>query len=144
MTPDSIFQLVNVVALLAWLLLIIVGPFWFDIDKLLIGIIITALAVLYTWLLISRFNFKSTGDFGSLTGIMVLFADKYMVLAGWVHYLAFDLMTGIWIKKNALKHGIHYNVTVLCLFFTFVLGPLGLLMYLLVRWFKTRHYFSEN
>jgi hypothetical protein len=47
-------------------------------------------------------------SFGSLNGVMKLFQDRTLVTAGWVHYLAFDLITGIWIQKNAQKHSINH------------------------------------
>ena len=82
--------------------------------------------------------------FGSLNGVMELFTDKTAVTAGWVHYLAFDLLTGIWIKKNAQKYNIHHLILIPCLLLTFMLGPIGLLLYLLVRSIKTKQYFAAN
>lgn len=144
MTADSLFTICNAIALLGWIVIIVISPFWFEFDKAIIGIVITLFATLYACLLIAYFNFRSTGDFSNLDSLMVLFSDKRMVLAGWVHYLAFDLMTGVWIKKNAVKHNISHAAIIPCLLFTFMLGPLGLLIYFLVRWGKTKRYFSEN
>ena len=75
---------------------------------------------------------------------MSLFTNPALVTAGWVHYLAFDLMTGIWIKRNSLKYGIPHLLVIPCLLLTFMLGPVGLLLYLLIRSLKTKHYFAEN
>jgi hypothetical protein len=75
---------------------------------------------------------------------MELFQNKTLVTAGWVHYLAFDLMTGIWIKRNSLKFGIPHVFIIPCLLFTFMLGPVGLLLYLLIRVVKTKQYFSSS
>jgi Domain of unknown function (DUF4281) len=144
MSPDSLFTICNAISLVAWLIIVIVSPFWFDFDKFVVGIIITLFTLIYAWLIIAYFNFRSTGDFSSLDSLMVLFSDKRMVLAGWVHYLAFDLMTGVWIKKNSVKHGISHAAIIPCFLFTFMLGPLGLLIYFLVRWAKTKRFFQEN
>jgi hypothetical protein len=75
---------------------------------------------------------------------MELFTDKTAVTAGWVHYLAFDLFTGIWIKKNAQKYNVHHLILIPCLLLTFMLGPIGLLLYLLIRLIKTKQYFAAN
>jgi hypothetical protein len=75
---------------------------------------------------------------------MELFKNRTLVTAGWVHYLAFDLLTGIFIRKNAQKHGINHWLIVPCLLFTFMLGPIGLLLYLLLRWVITKNYFANN
>lgn len=144
MTPDSIFSICNTIALAGWLLLIILSPFWVDTDKLLIGIIITLFAIVYAWCISQSFSAGDFDKFSTLDGVMSLFTNKMAVTAGWVHYLAFDLMTGIWIKKNSLKYGISHWLIIPCLLFTFMLGPVGLLMYLIIRTISSKQYFASN
>jgi heme A synthase len=144
MSPDSIFQTCSTIAMLGWLVLLIISPFWSSFDKFLIGIIITLFAIVYAWLIFQVFRPEDFEKFGSLNGVMELFTDKTAVTAGWVHYLAFDLLTGIWIKKNAQKYNIHHLILIPCLLLTFMLGPIGLLLYLLVRLIKTKQYFAAN
>ena len=151
MSPDSVFQTCSTIAMAGWLVLLIISPFWSSFDKFLIGIIITLFAIVYAWLIFQVFSpgdfvrMDSFGEkFGSLNGVMELFTDKTAVTAGWVHYLAFDLLTGIWIKKNAQKYNIHHLILIPCLLLTFMLGPIGLLLYLLVRSIKTKQYFAAN
>ena len=144
MSPDSVFQTCNTIAMVGWIVLLIISPFWSSFDKFLIGIIITLFAIVYAWLIFQVFTPGDFEKFSSLNGVMELFTDKTAVTAGWVHYLAFDLLTGIWIKKNAQKYNIHHLILVPCLFLTFMLGPIGLLLYLLVRSIKTIQYFAAN
>src|SRR5688572_9315279 len=144
MTPDAIFLVCSGLAAFGWLVLIIASPLWQQADKFLVGIVITLLCIVYAWLIFSHFNFADASKFSSLDGVMSLFTDKTLVTAGWVHYLAFDLMTGIWIKKNSMKYGISHILAVPCLLLTFMLGPIGLLLYLLIRSFKSKEYFAEN
>lgn len=144
MTPESIFQLCNIIAMIGWLILIIASPLWFHFDRVLIGTIVSLFCIVYAWLIFQSFNPQDASKFGSLDGVMELFQNKTLVTAGWVHYLAFDLMTGAWIKKNSLKYNITHWLIIPCLFLTFMLGPIGLLMYLIIRLFYTRRYFSEN
>ena len=144
MSPDSIFETCSTIAMVGWIVLLIISPFWSSFDKFLIGIIITLFAVIYAWLIFQVFSPGDFEKFGSLNGVMELFTDKTAVTAGWVHYLAFDLLTGIWIKKNALKYNIHHLILIPCLLLTFMLGPIGLLLYLLVRSIKTKQYFAAN
>ena len=143
MSADQIFQITNSLALLGWLILVFT-PFWKQADKFLIGIMVTLLAIAYAWLIFASFKPADFQSFSTIEGIMKLFTNKTMVAAGWVHYLAFDLMTGLFIRKNAALHGINHWFTVPCLFFTFMLGPVGLLMYFLLRWIITRQYFADN
>ena len=144
MSPDSIFQTCSTIAMVGWIVLLIISPFWSHFDRFLIGIIITLFAIVYAWLIFQVFTPGDFEKFGSLNGVMELFTDKTAVTAGWVHYLAFDLLTGIWIKKNAQKYNIHHLILVPCLLLTFMLGPIGLLLYLLVRSIKTKQYFPAN
>ena len=143
MTPDKIFQLCSTIAMIGWIVLIIL-PHWQNVDRFLIGIIITLFCIVYVWIIVSDFRLSDMSSFGSLDGVMQLFTNKSLVTAGWVHYLAFDLMTGIFIRKNAQKNGISHWVTIPCLLLTFMLGPVGLLLYLLIRWIVTRIYFADN
>ena len=144
MSPDSVFQTCNTIAMVGWIVLLIISPFWSSFDKFLIGIIITLLAIVYAWLIFQVFTPGDFEKFGSLNGVMELFTDKTAVTAGWIHYLAIDLLTGIWIKKNAQKYNIHHLIVLPCLLVTFMLAPIGLLLYLLVRSIKTKQYFAAN
>ena len=144
MTPDAIFQYCSTLAMIGWLILIIISPFWEGFDKFLIGIVITLFAIVYTWLIVQTFNAGDFQKFGSLDGVMELFTNKTLVTAGWVHYLAFDLLTGIWMKKNSLIYNISHWILIPCLFLTFMLGPIGLLLYLIIRSFAAKNYFAKN
>jgi len=142
MTPEILFRLVNGLAMIGWLILIFMPAF--RSDKLITGIIVTLLAMVYTYFVFTEFRPADLRNFSSLPGVTHLFQDQKILLAGWVHYLAFDLMVGLWIKNNARKHHINHWLAAPCLLFTFLLGPMGLLIYLLIRWLKTKKYFSEN
>lgn len=142
MTPDNLFRLANGLAMIGWLLLI--GLPMFRSDKLIIGIIVTLLAMVYTYFVFTEFRPANLRNFSSLPGVAELFQNRNMLLAGWVHYLAFDLMVGLWMRHNAKKYHISHWLAAPCLLFTFLLGPMGLLIYLLIRLLKTKKYFSEN
>ena len=143
MTPDSIFSVCNTIAIVGWIILL-AFPWWLTSDKFIIGIIITLFAIVYAWLLFSGFNLADVSKFGSLAGVMELFRDPVVATAGWIHFLAFDLLAGLFIRKNAVKHGISHWLVIPCLLLTFMFGPVGLLLFLVIRIFVTRQYFAEN
>jgi hypothetical protein len=143
MNPDQIFSLCNTIAMAGWIILILL-PFWFHSDKFILGIIIALLGIVYAWLVLSSFSFGDIKKFGSLDGVLELFQNPVMVTAGWVHYLAFDLLAGIFIKRNGIKHNIPHWLLVPCYLFTFMFGPVGLVVYLLIRWTKAKNYFASN
>lgn len=95
------------------------------------------LAVVYLYLVVSDFN-DAEGSFTSLAGVAQLFANPKVVLAGWIHYLVFDLFVGCWEVRDSRRHGIHHLLVVPSLILTFLLGPIGLLTYLILRLVRTR------
>ena len=142
MTADQIFALCNGIAGISWLLLILL-PWWWS-DKLIVGVVITLFGLVYAWLLFGNFSFSDISKFGTLSGVMELFRQPEMVTAGWIHYLAFDLLAGLFIRRNSISHGISKWLVIPCLILTFMFGPVGLLIYLLIRFVATRQYFAEN
>lgn len=144
MSAEFIFQSATVIAMLGWFILLFISPFWFRADRFITGIIIALLALIYTWLLIDKFDFSDLGKFTSARGVSALFSNKYLLTAGWVHYLAIDLLAGTWIKKNSFKHGIPFWQVFICLLLTLLFGPVGIMVYLLLRTARTKEYFSEN
>ena len=93
-------------------------------------------------LAIARWFGTAEGGFGSLDQVARLFETRGMLLAGWVHYLAFDLWVGRWQVDRlgqavgdggaARPHWVLRLAAMPCLLMTFLLGPVGLLMFLLL------------
>jgi Domain of unknown function (DUF4281) len=140
MTNDQLFQLVNSMAMLAWLLLII-APKWAWTGKTVMGLVITLFCIIYIYLISQSIKAEDFKSFSSLAGVMQLFTHEGAVLAGWVHYLAFDLMVGLFIVNDSQKNDLSHWLIIPCLLFTFMLGPVGLCLYLLMRLIKTKKYF---
>jgi len=131
-TADILFRLSNGLAVLGWLSLIFV-PRWRWSARLISPVLIPAtIAILYASLVVTHFV-HSQGGFGSLTAVAMLFQNRMMLLAGWVHYLAFDLFIGSWEVRDAEKIGIAHYLVIPCLVLTFLFGPAGWLLYILVR-----------
>jgi len=77
-------------------------------------------------------------DFGSLSSVMTLFTQEEAALAGWIHYLAFDLLVGMWMLDQNKKLGIHKAIMAPCLALTFMLGPIGFLVFMIVKTLKNQ------
>ena len=95
-------------------------------------IIPAALGLLYGGLIATNF-FGANGGFGSLADVDRLFENSYLLLSGWVHYLAFDLFIVAWEVRDARRLGINHLLVVPCFLLTFMLGPIGLSLYLGIR-----------
>jgi hypothetical protein len=103
------------------------------VTDVLAGTIMPAIyAVLY--ILIAAATLPSAdGSFASLDGVATLFTNRWLLLAGWLHYLAFDLLIGAWEARDARERGVPQLLLVPCLFLTLMFGPVGWLAYRGVR-----------
>lgn len=133
MEAELLFKICNNFVLPAWILLA-VAPRWSWTRKLIFhGWIPALLAVAYIYCFYAAWPLPEDGNFGTLAGVMRFFEVPYAVVAGWIHYLAFDLFVGAWEVRDAERRGVAHWWVIPCLFFTLMLGPVGLLMYLIVR-----------
>ncbi len=132
MTPEKLFSLCGALAGLGWLLLLL-GPVWPKRlrDRLPVYIPI-ALSFVYAALLLPHWV-GHRGGFNSLDEVALLFSDHWLLLAGWVHYLAFDLFIGGWEYGDARQRGVPHLAIVPALILTFLFGPVGFLVYLGTR-----------
>jgi hypothetical protein len=132
MSPEQTFSLCGTLVLPGWLLLIFL-PRWKWGARLVCPVVIPLLlALVYLWLVATTFG-RTPGGFGSLAEVSLLFQSPRALLAGWIHYLAFDLFIGSWEVRDARRAGVHHLLVVPCLVLTFLFGPVGLLLYFALR-----------
>ncbi|WP_299215538.1 ABA4-like family protein [uncultured Aquimarina sp.] len=138
MTPTDVFSFANMTAMPMWILMMLL-PKW-KVTRFLIEfkIVPLLLSVVYAIYIFLAMQIGGGMDFGSLNSVMELFTEENAVLAGWVHYLAFDLLIGMWILDQNKKLGIHQLLIAPCLFATFMLGPIGFLLFTIIRTIKLK------
>jgi hypothetical protein len=140
---QSLFTLTNLIAVIAWALLLLAPR-----RPLSLTIILYAgvglLCLIYTALFVTLIAgwADPVRDAGapplvlsdySVTGLRAFFASQGGIVVGWTHYLALDLFTGLWIARDGDQKSIGRLVQAPILFATFMAGPLGLLIWLAVR-----------
>ena len=105
MTPEQVFSIANSVAMAGWLILILgLRTRW--AATLVSGAIVPLLlAILYAVLAAAHWG-ETNGGFASLAAVAALFSNSWLLLAGWVHFRAFDLFIGSWQVRDARAHGI--------------------------------------
>jgi hypothetical protein len=132
MTPERVFSVAGLVAFLGWVALALFpNRRW--VAEVLSGRVLPAvLSALYVVLVLVNWG-GSEGGFSSLADVARLFDSPWLLLAGWVHYLAFDLFVGSWVARDARQRGIRHVLVVPCLALTFLFGPAGWLSYLGLR-----------
>ncbi len=129
MAEAQLFRIASTIALLSWIALAVQPK---RVAPALRFVVPAALALLYIWALVTAPK-NPDGGFGSLAQVKSLFTQDRVILAGWVHYLAFDLFIGCWEVMDARERGINHLLVVPCLFLTFMFGPVGLLLYFVLR-----------
>jgi hypothetical protein len=141
MNADLIFQIYNSAILLPWGCMIFAPnsriTAWLTSTYIVPFIYGLSYSVLLIYFLIAS---GESMDFMSLDGVMRLFTTKEAVLLGWIHYLAFDLVAGMWAFSDAKLgndkgRNIPHYLLAPCLGLTFIFGPLGFSLYWLLRRF---------
>ena len=136
MPLETLFSVASAIAAVGWLLLVLLPKL--RSAQVTAGIIIPLLlSALYLFLIVQNFS-GAPGGFGSLADVSLLFSRPALLLAGWVHYLAFDLFIGAWEIRDSQRHQIPHLVMIPCLLMTLMLGPIGLLFYFAIRTAKTK------
>ena len=131
MTADQLFSILNLTAMVAWLPLVFLPRArWVATHLPVVAPLL--LAVVYVVLVAATLT-NVEGGFSSLAGVRALFDNPWMLLAGWTHYLEFDLFIGGWEVRDAQTRGIPHWLIVPALILTFLFGPAGLLLYFVIR-----------
>jgi Domain of unknown function (DUF4281) len=132
MSPEQIFSIANLLSGVCWVLLAVLpNRRW--VTQTVTGTAAPAIfAAAYIAIVIAVFP-SAEGSFSTLTGVTTLFANPWLLLAGWLHYLAFDLLIGTWEAEDSVVHGVPRWLLVPCLFLTLMFGPMGWLLYRLAR-----------
>ena len=132
-----VFNAANLLAMAAWLALIVL-PRWPALLSALLYLGVGLLCLVYAVCLIGVLSgmIPACGggaDFTTIAGVRAIFASDAGVTIGWVHYLAFDLFVGLWIARDGDAKKISRLIQAPILLATFIAGPVGLLVWLAVR-----------
>ncbi len=132
MSADELFSLSGALALAGWVVLLFAprGRLWLDLVPFLL--IPAGLSLLYGGLVLAHFA-ASGGGYGSLDAVRLLFGSDWMLLAGWVHYLAFDLIVGAVMAGRMDRAGVMRLVQVPVLLCIVLFGPLGVVLALVTE-----------
>jgi hypothetical protein len=136
-TLESLFLLVNLLPLPFWFLMIVL-PHWRGTQRVMRGrVVLVPLLAAYAVVLISQRHdlgtLLTTPEPPTLTRLAQTLGRQEWALLAWIHFLAFDLFVGRWEYRDSRERQISAVVMAPVLLLTLLFGPLGLLVYLLVR-----------
>jgi hypothetical protein len=128
MDAASIFSMGNSCILIGWILLIFL-PNWKYTQASILNGLIVLYSVVYAYLILKDIGDFRADSFSTLANVKALFQNDNAVAAGWFHYLAFDLFVGAYIVRKSIS---------LALPFTFMFGPMGYLIFFIIKSLKTK------
>ncbi|MES2516766.1 MAG: ABA4-like family protein [Bacteroidota bacterium] len=143
MNASSVFSFANSFVLLGWIVLIFL-PKWKHTQTIILNGMILLFAILYAYLLLKDIGNFSMESFSTLANVKALFQNDNAVAMGWIHYLAFDLFVGAYIVRKSQVLQISRWLYTLPLPFTFMFGPVGYLLFFIIKTVKTQSFHETN
>jgi hypothetical protein len=97
------------------------------------------LSVIYSIIIIHSLSGFDWRSFSTLQNVRKLFQSDETLLAGWIHYLAFDLFMGVYILKKTQELKIPHLFNLFLLPLTFLFGPLGYTVFMSIKIYKSKN-----
>lgn len=139
MTADDFYWYASVAIFIPWLLLIAAPNWrWTETLSFIAALILLVAGAWFTYTCL-RWGHEG-GNVLSFDGLKNLFRSPEMLLAGWLNYLSFCLLVGVWMVHDAIDNNIGRIWQIPCLILTLLAGPTGLVLYLLLRAVRTRNW----
>ena len=142
-TIDMLYYWVNLGVLPFWLILIFFPQS--HISKIFVTSIFPIFVLSGTYVFILYKSYLNSYDFETnfnlylgLDNVSDLFSDKSFLITFWIHFIAINLFTGGWIVKDSQKFQINKILLFFPLLTTYLIGPLGLFLYWLIRIFHAK------
>ena len=142
-TFEMLYYWVNLGVLPFWIILIFFPQS--HISKIFVTSIFPIFILSGTYIFILYKSYLNSYDFVSnfnlylgLDEISDLFADKSFLITFWIHFIAINLFTGGWIVKDSQKFQINKILLFFPLLITYLIGPIGLFLYWLIRIFHAK------
>ena len=141
MTLDQVFSITGTIAMAGWVILAVAPRRWPLLNSLPRLVLPAVLSLFYAAYIFAFFA-ESGGGYDSLADVRQLFTLDELLLAGWIHYLAFDLMIGAYLADRLDKVGIGRLLQLPVLAATLFFGPVGVILALCME--GSVRFFSFN
>ena len=142
-TIDMLYYWVNLGVLPFWLILIFFPQS--HISKIFVTSVFPIFVLSGTYVFILYKSYLNSYDFIAnfnlylgLDNVSDLFSNKSFLITFWVHFIAINLFTGGWIVKDSQKFQINKILLFFPLLTIYLIGPIGLFLYWLIRIFHAK------
>jgi len=143
LTHENIYLWANFTILPFWLMLIIIPNSKFTqffVNSIIVPLFLSAtyIYIIYQSILIDEPIFDVFKLYLSLDNLYILFATESFLLVFWLHFLALNLFLGSWISRDGIKYNMPRSLVFLPLILVYLTGPLGLVLYWIIRVFYAK------
>ena len=138
-TPENIYLVANWGVIPFWLMLVFIPNHQitnFFVQSIIAPLLLAIGYAYLSYLIYQEGNiFDGFELYSGLDGLYSMFANEILLLVFWLHFLSISLFVGAWIVRDARKHLIPKIITIPSLILTYFSGPVGLVIYWLIRIF---------
>ena len=143
LTFNNMYLWTNFGLLPFWLMLIIIPNS--KVTQIFINSVILPLIlstayvyVIYQSVLLDEPIFDIFKLYLSLDNLYTAFATESFLLVFWLHFLTLNLFLGSWVSRDGVKHNISRSLVFFPLILIYFTGPLGLVLYWIIRIFYAK------
>ena len=143
LTFENIYLWTNLAILPFWLMLIVIPGSKFTgffVNSVIIPLILssTYIYIIYQIVLLEEPVFEIFKLYLSLDNLYTAFATESFLLLFWVHFIALNLFLGVWMARDAVKYGLSRSLVFFPLILVYFAGPVGLVLYWIIRIFYSK------
>ena len=143
LTFENIYLWINFGILPFWLMLIIIPDSKFTtffVNSVILPLILSTayIYVIYQAILLEEPIFDTFKIYLSLENLYTIFAIESFLLVFWLHFLALNLFLGSWISRDGVKYNMPRGLVFVPLILVYFTGPLGLVLYWIIRVFYAK------
>ena len=143
LTLENIYLWVNFGAVPFWLMLISIPNSKFTqffINSVVLPLILSTayIYVIYKMFLLDETIFDIFQIYLGLDSLYTLFDSESFLLIFWLHFVTINLFLGSWISRDAIKYNMPRGLAFVPLVMVYFTGPMGLVLYWLIRIFYAK------
>ena len=140
---ENIYLWTNFSILPFWFMLIIIPNSKFTqffVNSVIIPLILATIYIyiIYQTILLDEPIFDILKLYLNLDNLYTVFATESFLLIFWIHFVALNLFLGSWVSRDGVKYNISKKLVFFPLVLIYLSGPLGLILYWLLRTFYAK------
>ena len=140
---ENIYLWTNFGILPFWLMLIIIPNYKFTqffVNSIILPLILSTIYIyiFYQAILLDEPIFDILKIYLNLDNLYTVFATESFLLIFWLHFISLNLFLGSWVSRDGVKYNMSRGLVSVPLVLVYFTGPLGLVLYWIIRVFHAK------